>query len=206
MVGIDLIPQSARFARARRRHVKAWASALGAAAALLAVPLVIAWSQHADIVRLRRRADELQSGLAVARGKLRTLTATAKATLTRLDRAKALRSKRAWSSILAVIDERMTPGSWLTSIATDPKSPSARGGSSRKRRTRGKEQESKTSVTIEAPRKLRIAGYATAAGEPHQLVRNLKSSGIFTAVTLEDSRREPALDASYYRFEVVCEW
>ena len=206
MVGIDLIPQSARFARARRRHIKAWALALAAAAALLVVPAIIAWSQQSDIARLRRRNDELQSGLAVARGKLRTVTATAKATLTRLERAKALRSKRAWSSILAEIDKRMTPGSWLTSIATDPKSPSTRAGNSRSRGTRGKDQESKTSVAIEAPRKLRIAGYTTLAGEPHQLVRNLKSSGIFTAVTLVDSRREPALDASYYRFEVVCEW
>ena len=61
-------------------------------------------------------------------------------------------------------------------------------------------------VTIEAPRKLRIAGYAPVAAHPYDIVSSLKETDVFASVALERSEREPVLDGSYFRFELVCEW
>jgi hypothetical protein len=68
------------------------------------------------------------------------------------------------------------------------------------------EQGDAEAVTIDAPRKMRLAGYATDAAEPHRFVANLKDTAIFSHIALERSQREPKLDGYYFFFELVCEW
>ena len=68
------------------------------------------------------------------------------------------------------------------------------------------EQDSKRAITIDAPRRLKIAGYAPDSARPYLFVENLKRTDAFEAVRLDSSQREPVLDGSYYHFELVCEW
>ena len=59
---------------------------------------------------------------------------------------------------------------------------------------------------IDAPRKLEIVGYAPEAAQPHNFVSALKEKQVFSSVVLRGSQREPMLERSYYRFELVCHW
>ena len=174
------------------------------AVGMVLVLLGVEWLNRLKAAELYALNDELQSRLESVREELRSVTADAGHVLVQIERAKALKSKRAWSGMLAMVSQCMAPGSWLTSIATDPPKPP--GGKARSRGTDGKKEEggqTQRLVTIEAPRKLRIAGYAPAAAHPYDIVTSLKATDAFASVALERSVREPVLDGSYFRFELV---
>ena len=206
MIGVNLIPQAVQTAQARRRHVGRWTTALATVSLALAVPLAIDWYDRARADDLRAEHSELEQRLGTQRGELRALTGQLQEVGTRLERANALRAKRAWSSLLAMIGRRMPEGCWLTSIATDPPVPSegaARGPAPHKNDPASQQA---TTLAIESPRMLRLAGYAADVAEPHEFVAKLKETGVFSRVVLERSRSEPVLDGTYFRFDLVCEW
>lgn len=205
---MNLIPKQLQLSRARSRRIKAWALPIAAAAMVLVVPVVIDKYRSVEAGRLRAENIQLQRQITGQRAELTDVTAQAHQALVQLQRAEALRSKRAWSAVLALVARRIPPGCWLTSIASDPAAPGQAGARSPTRRSRilEREQESVSSVTIDAPRKLRITGYATDAAEPHQFVTRLKQTAVFAYVGLEASHREPVLGGSYFRFELTCEW
>lgn len=213
MVGVNLIPQDLQIAQAVRRHLKGWTVAVVGAAALVSAPLAMGWYLRAEASELRVRNDQLQGQLVQSRNDLKVITLQANQAASRLERATALRSKRPWSRLLVMIGNYMPAGCWLTSIGTDPVTPPA-GGARRSRvprlaggdPRRPKSSARRSTLVIEAPRKLRITGYATEAAEPLEFVTALKGSGVFGNVTLEHMRREPVLDDFYYRFELLCEW
>jgi len=205
MVRVNLIPESVRLARTQRRHVRCWSVSIALVVGAVAVCLGIEWLHQVEAAKLHARNDELQSEVKAAHAELKSLTAEADRVLLQIERAKALKSKRAWSGMLAMITSCVSPGSWLTSIATDPAKPPA--GGIRSKATQKKDaDETQRAVIIDAPRKLRITGYAPEAAQPHEVVTNLKNTKVFKRVVLERSQREPILDGSYFRFEVVCEW
>ena len=207
MVSVNLIPKGVQLAQTRRRHLSRWTIAVAVAGVVLTVPLTLGWVRRAEAAHLRAQADQHQARLAQSRNDLETVTTELDRVLSQLERALALRSKRPWSPLLALIGGRMPKGCWLTSIGTDPATPSA--GARRSGRPDSKRAKPATptsTLIIEAPRKLRIAGYATDAAEPHEFVIGLKDTGIFSNVVLENLRREPALDGFYFRFELLCEW
>lgn len=215
----NLIPMSLRIVRGRRRRLKAWGIAVTAALLLLCLPVVFDRYLRVEASRLVARKEKLGGAVAGLRQELTTLTAEADRTLVQLQRAQALRSKRAWSAMFATLARSMPEGCWLLSIATDPSRPT--GGrqrpASRSQRSRatanGKRKSDESKTTIEAPQRLKIAGYASNASEPHLFVANLKATGVFRDVSLETSRREllpgqqagPA-GAYGFRFDLVCEW
>ena len=95
---------------------------------------------------------------------------------------------------------------WLTSIATDPGAPTGAASKSRPSSDGDEEQDGSITVTIDAPRKMRLAGYATDAAEPYRFVANLKDTEVFSWIALERSQREAKLNGYYFLFELVCEW
>ena len=207
MVSVNLIPQDVQLDQMWRRHIRSWILLIVLAGGLLAAPLTIEWAQRAEASELRSLSEKLNADRAKNRRELNKLTSEASDLLLKLERANALRAKRTWSAIFATIDERMPDTCWLTSGATDPAAPpSARVRRNVVRDRSPAEGEDPGVVVIEAPRKLRIAGHATNASEPHEFVTSLKQSGVFTAVALERFRLEPVLNGSYFRFELVCEW
>lgn len=207
MTTINLIPLTRQIARTRRRHMKVWAVAATVAAAILAVPMVHQGMQRAEAAHLRTRYDQQLAHIQALRSQVRAASRQATDARIRLERAANLRAKRNWSGMVALIAKCLPDGCWLTSLRTDPAAPGAPAASGR-RVPLGNDKDGKASktVTIEAPRKLRIAGYAAAAAEPHAFVAELKKAGVFARVELEHVMREAVHDGSYFRFELVCEW
>jgi len=201
----NFIPMRLRITRGRRRRVKAWGVSVTAALILLCIPVVFDQYLRVEASRLETQHERLGGVLTGLRQQLATLTVDGDRTLVQLERAKALRSKRAWSAMFATIARSMPDGCWLISIATDPSSPS--GGGQRPRAAATSRTKSDESVTkIEAPQRLKIVGYASDASEPHQFVTNLKKTNVFRDVILETSRRERVQDEWFSRFDLACEW
>jgi len=207
MVGINLIPEPVQLAQLRRWRLKRWATAILVSLMALALPLGLDWMQQAEAARLRTEDESLRAQLTAIRSQLRSTSAGADEALLQLGRADALRSKRCWSGMLAMIGRRMPAGCWLTSISTDPAAPE--GAAAPQRRAASRPATPKAppeAVVIDAPRKLSLSGYATTASDPHTFVARLKEMGIFTNVELQRVATEPVLNDSYFRFELYCEW
>lgn len=207
MTTVNFIPVARQIARTRRRHMKVWAVTAIVAAAILAVPTVRQGMQRAEAARLRTRYDEKLAQLQELRIQVHDASRQATDARIRLERAANLRAKRNWSGMVALIARCLPEGCWLTSLRTDPAVPGSTavsGGSASL--GSAKDGETSKNVAIEAPRKLRIAGYAAAAAEPHAFVADLKAAGVFAQVELKHLMREAVLDGSYFRFDLVCEW
>ncbi len=225
MTSVNLIPESVLVAQTQRRHAKSWTLLVLAAAGLSAVPLMLDWSRRAHAAELRDESDRLRQELGSTRLQLRTTSAEATRVFLEVERANALRSKRAWSGMFALIASCMPADCWLASVATDPDAPA--GGASpgpvvaQPKSTDGKREI----VTIEAPRKLKIIGYAENDTQPLAFVTHLKESRVFRSVLLERAVRAPDVAAAFspsrgidaadpsgpsggavYQFEVVCAW
>ncbi|MBI4717853.1 MAG: hypothetical protein HY763_08630 [Planctomycetes bacterium] len=214
MVRVNLIPDSLVISLARGRRLRRWSTAVGTAMLAALFGLGLDWWRSAEAAALRRQEAQLAEELAGVRTELRTVTTEAELALSQLQRADALRAKRAWSDLLLLVGACLPETSWLTSVGTDPARPAgvqnrpatvapptpAAGTAAAQAKT------DKQAVTIEAPRKLRLLGYAAQPGEPHAFVTQLKAAEVFTNVTLVGTQREPVRDGSYYRFDVVCEW
>jgi Tfp pilus assembly protein PilN len=210
-----------QLARLRRQCVRRWTAALVVSLAVMLFPCISDWWRRAEATSLEAEHGRLQGQLSSLRTEALTLARQVAAAQLQLERADALRAKRAWSRLLALVSDRTPPGCWYTTIATDPAvppattAPSAAGAAPRPGspdtapapNTGGAAAaRAPATVVIEAPRKLRLSGFAAAAQDPHELVANLKQSGAFVAVTLVEARLEPTPDRSVFRFEVVCEW
>ena len=210
MVAVNLIPENVQASQVRRRHFKWWAACLIVTTGVAAIPVGAHWLQHHRMDELRAQSDKLQTDLAAARAELKTATAAANDSFLRIERAKALRTKRAWSDMLALVGSCLPKDCWLTSIATDPNVPPAAPPA---RKTPPPSvipgtptPEKPEVVIIDAPRKLRMTGEATDATQPLSFVTSLKESQVFKEVTLERSLRENTEDDSNFRFELICEW
>lgn len=210
MVTINLIPESTRAARARRVWFKRWTLAVSVAALALCGSAGLDWWSRSEAARLRIDSESLRTQLAQERMSLSEVTAELRRVNEQADRAEALRAKRAWSSVLALIAQAMPPGGWIQHVATDPPRPT---GAPRPTRWRDASGASPTvpshdndAVTIDAPRKLRVSAYAPDAADPHRFVTNLKQTFVFRRVALARTQLEPVFDGSYFSFEIVCEW
>ena len=138
------------------------------------------------------------------RTEVKTLTIQAEEARRRLERAVGLKSKRAWSGFFATLGRCMPTSCWLESMITDPASPAA--NASRTAAAEPPKTQDAGSVQIDAPRKLKLVGFAPEAGDPHIFVGNLRNTKLFSKVTLESCQRDASLSGSYFRFELVCEW
>ncbi len=212
MIGVDLIPSQHRLARQRRRHLARWGVAIGAVAACGAIPITLGLSKHARAMELGVEEKSNQAQLASARKELALLTRQSNEIRRQIERASALRGKRSWSALIAMIGRVAPQEVWLTAFATDPVQP---GGNSRRGRVLGggaKENAAAADhVTIDAPRRLILQGYAANHAALYQLMGGLKNTGVFSSVTLRDAARENVwrgvqLTFELFRFELTCEW
>ncbi len=214
MVRVNLLPESIQVSQTRRRHAARWGAAITISAVAAAIPLVAHWSQHHRIDELRVTSEELQANLNAARTELKSVSSQASDLVLRSERAKALREKRSWSAMVALIASCLPKECWLTSLATDPATP-ATAAPARKLPAAAPpvpaipasaQAEKPVPVTIDAPRKLRVVGNAGDPTQPLAFVAKLKESRVFREVTLERAHREGDEAASLFRFEVLCEW
>ncbi len=201
-IGINLIPFRIQSKRAMRRRLKAWIIPVAVSAGMVTTPIVLETYRRGETEKLQTHVDHLRTSLALDQTKLGALTAELGVVQGRVERANALRSKRAWSDVFALIGRCLPEGSWLTSVSTDPVAPT---GSVAPKAKHDKTAPI-TAVALEAPRRLKIVGFAKDPSEPYQFVTAVKQSNAFTSVKLTHSRREPVLDGMYFNFELLCEW
>jgi Tfp pilus assembly protein PilN len=209
MTRLNLVPESIQIATARRRRLSAWAVAGLCGAAAVAGPLAIDWFQRTEIRRLQARSSRLRGEAERTRGELRSATEEVSRLRLQLQRADAVRNKRPWSGILGLLNGTLPVGCWLTSVGTDPAAgPSTVQAAAAPTPSAGGRmpEEKKGIAVMDAPRKLKLSGYAADASLPHAFVKNLKGSSLFAHVNLQKTAREAVGDGQYYRFDVECEW
>lgn len=206
MTDINLIPEAMLLAQTRRRHLTRWVVSVMVSTAVVVVTLGWEWLQRTEVGDLHAQNAQLQVNLEKARAELRAVADKANRVHLQSERAKALRAKRAWSGMIGLVGRCLPEPCWLTSIATDPAQPT--GGATRSSSRKGRKQpdEPQGPITIDAPRKLLLQGYAPEVAQPHALVSALKETRVFSDVRLIRAEGEPIRDGSYYRFELVCEW
>ncbi len=206
MITVNLIPKRVQVAQVRRRHIRGWTLINLVAGVSVAVPVCLDRVQKAKAQELQSQRTLLTGELTAMRQQLTVVERQAEDASLQIQRADALRSKRAWSGMLALIGSVMPPQCWLTRVATDPDAP--RRGPSRRAPAVKHAPVGKASlqVVIEAPRKLQLVGRAIDASDPLAFVTNLKATGVFHRVSLEGASREPGGRDSHFRFEIVCEW
>ena len=202
---MNLIPEGVHQARTGRRHLKRWTVAAVLALTLLAIPAGVDWYSRVRADELNIKARRLAGQLSSMRKQVEGATDAANEAFLQLERANALRAKRSWSSMLAMLGVCMPTECWLISIATDPAVPSGAARVSVVNKAR-KDDQPEEVVTIDAPRKLRLIGYALNDAQPMEFVTRLKDAQVFQRVTLERSLLETSEEAPRFRFELVCEW
>lgn len=211
MTLINLIPEEVVQAAARRSRLLRWSIVAALAGVLSAIPYALTLSRNASIATLRAEIDRIDQETSAVRTQLRQASARAHDLLSELERSKALRAKRAWSGVFALIASCLPADCWLQSVATDPETPAA--SSARPAPVvlpAGAVAAAKESVTIEAPQKLRLVGYSSSDSQPLVFVANLTDSKAFARVALQKALRSPAGnnpdEMPLFQFEIVCEW
>lgn len=203
--GVNLIPYDVRLAQTQRRHLERWIYCVVPASIILVAALVLDARATGDLDSLHAQHAQLATTLTQARVNLASVTAEAERTFLHLERANALRAKRSWSGMLALLAHAMPQDCWLSTIATDPPSPT-QSTSRRGQPRRSAGEADRTGLSIEAPRKMRIAGFSLNATGPLTFVTRLKETQIFRDVLLERSVFDTGDDEPRFRFDIVCEW
>jgi hypothetical protein len=207
---INLIPAEVHRAAVRRSRLLCWAAIVALSGVLAAIPYSLSIVRENRFSKLREEVDSIDVQATNARNQLRLATGLAQQLYTDLERSRALRSKRAWSGMFALIASCLPPDCWLHSVATDPESPGASAGRPTVVLASSGPRAAAEPVIIEAPRKLLLVGYSTSDSQPLVFVSNLRESNVFTQVALQKAMRAPfekdASEAILHQFEIVCEW
>ncbi len=209
-MNINLIPAAAQRQQHQRKRLRLWAGVLTVAAGILTIPIGLDWSRKAHAKELRIRAADLDRTQTQVKSEWNTVFSEVEETQAHIERAEALRSKRAWSALVTLIAANVPADVWLTTIATDPARPSPQAkqravtapAPAKPGATKPKEE----SLTIDAPTKIKIEGYAPHAAEPLTLVRSLQATNVFKTVSLLRSSLEAQEDGAYFHFSLLCEW
>ncbi len=210
-VWFNLIPLPVQRAQARRRALRRWSAGLCLCAVAVGMALGVGHRQQGRIGALSKRLEQLRANVTHVRAELQQTTAEVVEIKSRLDRARAIRRKRAWTGLLETVASVLPATCWLSSFATVPERPNARAVRVEPRRPAvgaaapEKVQQAKT-VTLDAPRELKLSGFALDAAEPQRIVARLKKTGLFRQVTLEDVERGRGRMEDVFRFSVRCTW
>ena len=204
-ISVNLLPRQLVVAQTLRRRRRRWFAVCVLAAIVLAIPVGVESYRMARAEELRLEGARLHKDREAVETELTRIVTASHEAFLQLERAKALREKRSWSAVLTLLADTLPRGCWLTELATDPPAPT---GTQARRSTDTPIADDNARVTIvmEAPRTLRIHGYATDAAQPLAFVRDLKASNAFAQVVLRSTQREPAANGYYFRFELQCDW
>lgn len=207
MTTINLIPDALVRTVDRRRRTRQWTTLVAVAVGLLMIPVTAESWRQAQAAELRGENRKLAAQVMALREEVQSLSLESEDVFLQTERANALRAKRAWSAMLNLLAQALPPRSWLTTVETDPPVPPPTAPPIVDRAP--KDATTPTgpqTITIEAPRRLRITGYAIDASDPLLFVTALNRTGVFQRVSLEKSQRERVEQDSFFRFELACEW
>lgn len=210
MTSINLIPPALVFARQRRARLRLWGIATACGLFLVALPIAVDQVQAARADALREELGALIGEEAILRDRLSVIDEESKHLRNQTERAKALRAKRAWSNMLSLLGACLPAEAWYTSIATDPEAPV--GGrtvirSTPETTTPGQPAKpAPKTITIDAPRRLVLTGYALENEHVYALMGNLGATRVFSGIELVESVRDANREVPAMRFQLRCEW
>ena len=210
MTLINLIPAEVHHAAIQRSHLRRWALVVALAGVVAGIPYSLSLARNAQVSKLREEVEFVDLQNSKVRTQLRVATGQAQQLNSALERSRALRAKRAWSGMFALIASSLPADCWLHSVATEPDSPGASVIRTAVVPTPAGAPVAAETVTIEAPRKLVLLGYSTSDSQPLVFVSNLRDSNAFTNVALQKAMRAPsetnASAAVLHQFEIACGW
>lgn len=206
---LNLIPKAILDRHARRRRLGTWGATLALSVGALAIPVTLNWTRQIHAEHLRREQAEVSEARSHVLAEWATVRGEVTETEAQVMRAEALRSKRAWSSLLGLVAQSVPEKSWLTGLATDPAQP-VKAAAKRTPRPRagGASDAATENITVQAPRALELQGYAPTDADANQFVQSLKQRGVFQDVRLTRLTRSSLteFDGEAYFFDIVCEW
>lgn len=212
MIGINLINPAILQSRQRIRHAHGWAVGIIVLAAVSSVPLGLELTHEQHLRDLRQRQQSLQTALTADRARLQKVAEETRSLESQINRSEALRTKRPWYSLLAMVSQSLTPEIWLTSAATEPAAP-VRGDldlipkdADAPPKDGKSPQPPARAVTLEAPRALAFEGYALEHRFLYEFMTHLKTTDLFTDVTLIKANQEPVLGFAAIQFRLLCKW
>lgn len=217
VVRVNLIPVELLQRQRHRIHVKRWLVAIGCALVIDCVPVVLQWMSMREAEQLGAHAATLAAEVTLLRAEVKKAGTAADELFLQLERSRALRTKRSWSSMITMIATAMPVQCWLTYFGTDPDTPPAGAQAKKTEIAPPSPQPANATnanmppapnsiVTIEAPRKLKLSGMAREASQPLGFVTALRDTRAFKTVTLERTIRGRGTDGDVFQFELTCEW
>jgi Tfp pilus assembly protein PilN len=208
MGGTNFIPSDVLASRRLQSHLRRWLTIVAVSTGVAAIPFVLNELSRVESEELRDRERQLASQVAQTQKELTAAQAEAVLLAGRIERARALRTKRAWSSMLSMIGACLPPEAWLTSLATDPAAP----GTSMAATIRpvgvkkGEAAPPAETVKIDAPTRLVLTGFAREHSHLYTFMTNLKTTGVFKEVKLDRSARELQGENAAIAFTLTCDW
>ncbi|MFH0982684.1 MAG: hypothetical protein V2A79_14260 [Planctomycetota bacterium] len=223
MIGVNLIPTEMLVRHAVKRRLWRWTMSSVVLAAAALTPPLVEDRQQAQVESLQGKVDDVDARLDVMRGQVAATAQAVHDADAELTRSLALRTKRSWAGLLALVSGCMPEAVWLTALATDPSQPA---GSSRTEPNRGREGTGKSEgamkrrsdeeegspsggpavVVLEAPTKLRLDGFALDHESLYDFMSKLRDSGSFSVVKPIRADAEPVLQGRAVHFVLSCEW
>ncbi len=209
MIGINLIADSVLVSRRRRRRVQRWVMSVLAAGVVASIPVGIELSRHQQVQSLRGEKRLYAAQIESMRSELNEVGIENRGLSAQTARANALRTKRSWSRLLAMVSRTLPEELWLTSMSTDPAVPIRGHRDLTPRKSAapaGEVDDAPRVVTMEAPRALKLAGYALEHRHLYEFMSRLKSVEAFGDVSLTKAVEEPVFRSKAVRFEIRCTW
>jgi len=186
--------------RVLERRVRVWGVVCGLAAAAGVVPVGLDVRQQSVVRGEERKEAGLADEVVGARERLSAVVQRTEALRQQLARADALRAKNPWASLLTTVGRALPEEVWLSALATSPAAPTGDGvvniGPAPGQQT----------VVIDAPKRLRLDGYALDHSHLYQMMSALNNLKVFGRVELAQADTEPMLRGQAVRFELECEW
>jgi Tfp pilus assembly protein PilN len=206
MPSVNLMPPQAWARRCLRRRIRAWSAALVVALLFAKVALGLYATSAAKAAAVMSDAAPLTSEFERVRAQLAETAQACTALAKQIERADALRTKRDWAGLFAMVSERTPPTVWLTGL----KSAGGDGRGSHRHTAAAPSTdaagEAEPLLLLEGPDQLRIEGYALELESLYDFMGALKSAKVFESVELSAAGREPMLRATAVRFIIVCDW
>lgn len=203
MTSVNLLSPSVRHGRQRSRRIRRWTLVLCMVGVGAAIPMAIDFVHRTRGASLERRIDPLEKKLAETRKKLTDTSRQCEHLAMQLARADALRSKRSWAGMLALIAARTPEEVWLSeiqSIETErhrtpaPVAPQAAPADTEK------------TVMLDGPGAVRISGFAVDHDWLYEFITRLKDASVFERVDMLQAGKEKTMQADAVRFVLVCAW
>lgn len=209
MIRINLIAESELLARQRARRFRRWTVVVIVAAVTAAFPVGVELSHQQKLLALQAERRDVAEKITSTTTALNAAILEVAQLKSHIARADALRSKRSWSRLLALISRAVPDDMWLISLATDPPAPrSGHRSRSAKKSAASKSAESTEPkvVIIEAPRALVLEGYTLQHHALYEFMSRLKGTKVFNDVELTTATEEPVFASKAIRFKLLCRW